>query len=283
MFTRLASVSTQASKRIFQILYKKTLWSEPESTFRPIVDKYITEGSAGKTLLDAACGYGNPYLKHLVEARRIDVDNLIGMDIDAEALDKNKLHKTIIIQDLHNLLNCANVDHIISLYTWEHLHSPEIVLQNFRQALNPDGTITIIAPQKHFYISIVERWLPGRLKNYAWRLFKSRSQMPYPAYFKLCTESSLRREARKNGLVLLEYEAIDCAPIWFTRIPPLFVLACLWMTLINRFAILKGLRGTFIAVLKSQTKELPILPKSEKPPPQDAAVLGQDARQIDSS
>jgi hypothetical protein len=90
------------------------------------------------------------------------------------------------------------------------------------------------------------------LKNLAWRALKGKDKMPYPAFFRLCTRRSLAQKAGEAGFVLEDYRALSTAPIWFKKIPPLFVLACLVMSLFNRFALFEDLRSTFIAVLRKR-------------------------------
>ena len=194
--------------------------------------------------MDAACGFNNPYLHHTENL------NTIGLDIDPQVKIKNKIHKKFIISDIHEINFKDEFDYVISVYTWEHLQNPEIVLSKIYEALKDQGVFIIIAPNRYYYISIIERLLSSRFKNMAWKLLKGRPFMPYPAYYKLCTRRELCRHAEKKGFKLEIYKAIEAPPIWFLRVPPLFMVLCLWMSLLNQFEYFDNIKSTFIAVFK---------------------------------
>jgi SAM-dependent methyltransferase len=203
-------------------------------------------GDINGRVLDAACGFGNPYLEKL----NINSSLTIGLDIDPVVKKKNRLHQKFIIEDLHNFNSELHFDCIISVNTWEHLHSPNLVLKNFFNVLSNKGIIIIISPQRWHYIACLERLLPSNLKDMAWKVFKSHKKMPYRAYYNLCSKRELSIEARRQGFMIEHFSSIEGPPIWFARIPPLFILMCLWMSLVNKFKVFESIRGTFIAVLK---------------------------------
>jgi hypothetical protein len=76
--------------------------------------------------------------------------------------------------------------------------------------------------------------------------------MPFPAYYRLCSRKSLARAAAATGFDLVEYRAHDVASAWFLQMPPIFLLACGWMWLMNRFDAFEPLRGSFVAVLRKR-------------------------------
>lgn len=198
------------------------------------------------SLLDAACGYGNHYLE------KLDLNDFstVGIDIDPTVKEKNILHKDFIVCDLHYLRTKCKFSCIISTNTLEHLHSPEIVLHNFYNILFEEGVLIIIAPQRWHYVSVIERLLPNRIKDLAWKILKGKEHMPFPAYYKLCTRRSLTSAAVKLGFQVEYFSSSEGAPLWFTRIPPLFILMCFWMSVVNRYKVLERIRGSFIAVLR---------------------------------
>ncbi len=238
---------TGLSRTIFCRLYGRDIYEEPFLSFMPVVREHLAGKS--KRILDAACGSNNPLLADLLAAGEVELGNIVGLDIDQSVRTTNKLHRSILIQDLHDPISGHQFDAVISLYTWEHLERPEAVLVNFHEVLAKDGVVIIIAPQRFDYVSTIERILPKSLKNLAWQVLKGKDKMPYPAFFRLCTRRSLGASSEEAGFVLEHYRALSTAPIWFTRAPPLFVLACSLMSLFNRFALFEDLRSTFIAVL----------------------------------
>ena len=128
------------SRSYFNKVFKEDIYGYIEKRFFPIVFKYM--GSINGTVLDAACGFGNPYLEKL----NINNSFTIGIDIDPAVKKKNRLHQKFIIEDLHNFNSELRFDFIVCVNTWEHLHSPILVLKNFFNVLSDDGVLIIIAP-----------------------------------------------------------------------------------------------------------------------------------------
>jgi len=244
------------SRGFFRRVYGKDMYAEPALTFQPIVRKYLAADDHSHKILDAACGYNNSFIGELINNENIRREDLTGMDIDPDVLGKNPLHDNIIIQDMHIPLKGFEFDAVMSQYTWEHLHDPKQVLRNLHAILKPGGKAVIIAPQRYDYVSTIERMLPSKLKNLAWKLLKSRDVMPYPAFFRLCTKKELKSHGEEIGFELVHYTAYSAAPLWFQKIPPLFAVMCFVMTTFNRFKIFSGLRSTFIAVLQKQDSEI---------------------------
>ena len=239
------------SRNFYKYVYSKDIYDEPLKSFFGLVKENLVDCNSEK-ILDAACGFNNEYLAKLIDDGLIETSSLTGLDIDENVIDANKIHKDIHIQDLHSPMGDNLFDGVISLYTWEHLENPAKVMFNFHRSLKKGGRLIIIAPNRYCYISIVERMLPPILKNLSWKILKGRKHMPYPAFFNLCTKVSLEQEAKRVGFDLKHYKAHDSAPIWFAKIPPLFMLMCLVMSTLNRFEIFEGMRGTFVAVLVKQ-------------------------------
>lgn len=236
------------SRKLYQIVYHTDIYDQPEK-FVSLVQEYLTDNGQDGRILDAACGFNNVYLSRLVSSNQIKAEDLLGLDIDNSVISRNCIHRQIIIQDLHQPIQVSfNVRAVICINAWEHLHSPSLVLQNFYDVMDDEGILIIIATQRYYYISIIERILPRYLKDFAWKLLKGKDRMPYPTYFRFCSKSTLKKEAEKRGFQMIEFQSFESAPLWFTRIPPLFLLACLWMSLVNRVSIFENVRGRFIAV-----------------------------------
>jgi SAM-dependent methyltransferase len=233
---------------LFHRLFGTGLWGLVEARFMPIVREAL--GATDGPVVDAACGRFNPYLDVL------GLKDTIGIDADQTIKNTNQLHRNILIQDLHDEIPLKNVGGIISVYTWEHLHSPEIVLKNFAKILSDGAKLIIIAPQKFYYISLLTLMLPPSVQNLAWKVLKGHHRMPFPAYFRLCSKKTLGVEANAYGLDIVTFETFDMPPVWFARVPPLFLVFCGWMVIANQFKFLSPLRSTFIAVLRKRSHAL---------------------------
>ena len=165
---------------------------------------------------------------------------------------KNVRNVGFIIEDLHHFKIETKFKAIISVNTWEHLLSPSIVLKNLYNSLSNEGILVIIGSQRWHYISIIERILPLSIKNLAWRLLKGRSNMPYPTFYYFCSKRILFVEAYRQKYELIHFSSLEGPPIWFAKIPPLFIMAALIMPILNRYHIFEGIRGSFIAVLRKK-------------------------------
>lgn len=233
------------SRNWFNNHYHEDIYDYLARRFTPTLNKYLN-GIKGP-ILDAACGFRNVYL------RKLHLSNVssVGIDIDPAVKDRNKLHKKFFIQDMHQPINNNHqFNGIISVYTWEHLHSPELVLKNFFDVLSNNGVVIIIAPQRWHYISAASRLIPYHLHKTAWRLLKGKKHSPFPVYYKLCSKKALSLEAQVQGFSVEYFSSVEGPPLWFQRIPPLFIIACFWMSFVNKYRIFDNIRSTFIAVLK---------------------------------
>lgn len=232
------------SRKWFNKFNHEDIYGYIEKRFFPIVYKYISE-IKGK-VLDAGCGFGNPYLEKL----QIDKSLTIGIDIDPTVRGRNKLHNNFIIDDLHYFDTEEQFEAIISVNTWEHLHSPDLVLKNFYNCLSDRGIVIVIAPQSWHYINIIGRILPNGLKDFSWRILKNHSHAPYPVHYYLCSKKTFFLEARHQNYKIQHFSSVEGPPLWFAKVPPLFILMSLVMSVINKYKILENIRSTFIAVLE---------------------------------
>lgn len=124
------------------------------------------------------------------------------------------------------------------------------MLSKFYDLLMKEGLLIIIAPNRFYYISLLSMMLPDFLKNFAWKMIRGTGQMPFKAYFRLCTKKALLREAAILGFRNIEFFSFDAPPIWFLKFPPFFIMMSYLMLLVNRFRIFENIRSTFIAVFK---------------------------------
>lgn len=234
----------ELSLAYFRWLHDDEIWTYNQNRYLPIVKEALD--SADGVVVDAACGFRNIYLE------RLPVEDSIGIDIDESVREKNPHHSEFVIQDLHDEMDLVEVGAIISVNTWEHLERSEIVLRNFYSILKDNAPLIILAPQKYYYISLLTLVLPGKIQDLAWRLAKNRSHMPYPSFYRLCSEKTLAAAAERVGYELVTYRPSDVATNWFLKVPPLFLLACGWMAIVNRVEWLSPLRSSFVAVLRKR-------------------------------
>lgn len=129
------------------------------------------------------------------------------------------------------------------------------VLQNFHRALKAGGILVVIAPNRWSIKSMMERMTPPVLKDWAWRVLKGRSHMPFPVFHRLCTKRSLSSASSQVGLEFVAFKSIECPFLWFAKIPPLFILFAYWMVLANQFSVFEKMRSEFVAVMRKPEAE----------------------------
>jgi 2-polyprenyl-3-methyl-5-hydroxy-6-metoxy-1,4-benzoquinol methylase len=241
-------IGTKAEKlslKWFRDVFGEDSFTYIHRRFSCIINKYIQKSNS---LVDAACGKYNNFL-HNVD---LTGKQTLGIDIDPSIKQSNKVHNNFLISDLHSLNIIAHYDVILSVYTWEHLQFPDLVLSNFFNILNYNGVLIIVAPQKYYYISILSLLLPDHIKDKIWLIFRKIKYMPFKTYFRLCDRKSLIQEATKVGFRVEIFGSVDGPPEWFTRFPPLFMALSCFTWLFNKFSIFENIRSTFIAVLRKE-------------------------------
>ncbi len=110
------------------------------------------ELSAGKNVLDIACGegYGSRLLAN-------NAASVTGVDIDEATIDKaNKKYKAgnlrfMVANAISTPLPAHSFDLLISFETLEHLNEHEQLLIEFKRLLKPDGVLLISTPDKSRY------------------------------------------------------------------------------------------------------------------------------------
>lgn len=113
----------------------------------------IRDWVAGKVVLDAACGegYGSAFLAEVAA-------QVTGLDLSDDAVDHarqkygskaNLTYKAASVTSIP--LADASVDVVVSFETIEHLLDQELMLDEFRRVLRPDGLLVLSAPNRPVY------------------------------------------------------------------------------------------------------------------------------------
>jgi SAM-dependent methyltransferase len=170
-----------------------------------------------------------------------------GIDLDERVLHNRHLDEAAAgsAYNLPALAKGKMFDLIYSHFVAEHIDDAEKFIGAQLACLKPDGTILHSTVSKHYWSSLVNNFVPERLKNGL--IAKLGSGRPpediFPAHYRLNTERDIRKLARKFRL---SYSVVflDQAPGYLRRSMALMLI----YTAIHKplQALFPALRPTFI-------------------------------------
>ena len=129
--------------------YLKTYYSEkmrPKSDYPDKLAEYLTNlylNDTHNSIVDIACGRGD-YLKAFSRLNK----QIIGVDIDPDAVEMC-VPNDVVIQDINKgrlPFSGANFDVVFNKSIIEHLHNPEVLLEEASRLLRKDGLIITMCP-----------------------------------------------------------------------------------------------------------------------------------------
>jgi SAM-dependent methyltransferase len=172
-----------------------------------IVDSVLGGGRSPK-VLEAGCGSLSHF--HFPEDA-----HLVGIDIDAAQLDRNKSLHDRIHGDIQTYeLPAEGFDAIICWNVLEHLRRPEDALERFARGLRQGGLIILSAPNPLSSKGIVTKLTPFAFHLWFYRNIRGWKEAgrdgnpPFPTHLKLtATPDGIKSFARRNRLTVL-YENV---------------------------------------------------------------------------
>jgi SAM-dependent methyltransferase len=113
---------------------------------------WATQFAPGRRTLDAACGVGYGS-RMLADAGATEI---VGVDLDGDAVAAARAAAgagaTFEVADLRKLpFGDDEFDLVVSFETIEHVPDPEVVLDEFRRVLRPDGLLVLSTPNRDVY------------------------------------------------------------------------------------------------------------------------------------
>lgn len=152
---------------------------------------------------------------------------IVGVDIDAAALDRNRSLTRRIVADLErdrlDALADGSVDLVLSHWLFEHLRRVDVVLPEIARILRPGGSAFILVPNGRSLKSRIA-WLATVLPIRgavlgAIRLISGKRKSFYPAYYRYCTPEQVAAATAPSGLVVeaLYFEEIPYG--FYDRLP----------------------------------------------------------------
>jgi len=132
---------------------------------------------------------------------------LIGIDISAKQLDRNKILSQKILGDIQTYdFPVGSFDMIVCWDVLEHLPNPEKAVQRFLGAIKDDGIIVLAMPNVLSLKGQITKWTPHWFHVWVYRTIFGRKlagtedQGPFRTYLRLTiAPERLRRFARQRG------------------------------------------------------------------------------------
>lgn len=223
----------------------KRYYAHREHPYRTFEKRVAASLPADATLLDAGCGRTTPVLKKFMgQAKRlIGVELVEFTDVPAGIETHNADLARIPVAD-------ASVDVIMSRSVFEHLEDPDSVYRECFRVLKPGGTLIFLTANLWDYGSLAARLIPNRFHPAIVKHVEGRAEEDtFPIQYRTNTRRAVKRLAQQAGLEIRSFDYLSQYPNYLMFNGALFYLGTCFERLINRFDLLKGLRGWILVTL----------------------------------
>jgi ubiquinone/menaquinone biosynthesis C-methylase UbiE len=174
-------------------------------------------------------GAGPPTQEKLRNFRG-EIAEVVGADIDPIVLQNNELDRSVLIENGRLPLEDDCFDVVVSDYVLEHVERPQEFLAEVRRVLKPGGSYFFRTPNYYHYVvlasALTPHWMHHLIANKA-RGLPEDAHEPWPTFYRLNTQSDIRKEAETAGFRSTEMRMIECEPsyLMFHSAPFYFGLA----------------------------------------------------------
>jgi len=151
---------------------------------------------------------------------------ITGLDISAEELARapKGIYDNIIVGDVATVTIPETFDIIFSRTLLEHVADPPQAIENLTKALKPGGVMAHFIPCSQSTFAVLNRLLGNRLaKKILFTIYPEKQiDAGFPAYYRYCTPSAMRRLCQHAGLETEIYTYYESE--YFNFFTPLYVL-----------------------------------------------------------
>jgi len=204
--------------------------------------------------LDLGCGHQLLPSWRLSEEKDI-INNskiLVGIDYDLISLIN---HRNIYFKIQGNITKLPFRDNSFNLVTAnmviEHLKNPNIVLQEVKRILSPQGIFIFHTPNAFGYNTIIARCVPNQFKKrLIYFLEGRREEDSFKTYYMLNTKNKIISLARKNGFQVSKIKMIISTPQLIMIPPVAFIQLILLRILMTK--MFEPIRTNIITILKKE-------------------------------
>lgn len=154
------------------------------------------------TILEAGAGHSS-VLKDLY--RR--VDEVIGIDLDKEALERNQYLDKKIVADLTEIpLDDSSVDLISCAWVLEHIENPSSFAIEAARVLKPGGYFVFIAPNRNSLYALLTRLIPSNLHSlFTELLYKRQKGDTFKTFYRMNSEAQIDKLLLQQGISKVKF------------------------------------------------------------------------------
>lgn len=225
-------------------------WVDGTTEFHALLRKHIDSESC---VLELGAGSANPTSKYLSSIAR----EVIGLDTDPCVASNVFLTRACVYQGRTFPFPDSSFDAVVSNYVNEHLPDPKQVCSEVNRVLSDGGAFIFRTPNLFHYVALVGRVMPylitRRVANWL-RVLPENSPDPFPAYYRMNTERSIRITISQVGLKISELNFVEKEPVYGLRSRILFFPLMAYERLVNSTDIFAPLRANIFCVTTKATR-----------------------------
>jgi len=211
-----------------------------------LVKKSINEKQDDEklVLLDAGCGHNSG-----ISCKSDPGITLVGTDIVYEDIRNNKEIDSGFVSNLdHVPLKDKSIDIIFSNMVYEHLNAPDKFYSELNRILRSGGHVIFSTPCIYNIVVVINRLLPDSVsKKLGSALTDEDDEDIFPAFYRANSIRKIRKLGKTNGFKEVDLIMYQPPPYAFVFSTIICKLAIYYYNKINKYDMLKFLRGVIIA------------------------------------
>jgi SAM-dependent methyltransferase len=193
-----------------------------------------------------------PSCDNKIRSLKGEVQKVIGVDIDEEALNNEDLDEAFIIKNDTFPFEDDTFDFAWADYVFEHIEKPNIFLEEIFRVMKPGAPVFFRTPNKNHYVSLVSRltphWVHQVIANKA-RGLSLKSRDPYPTFYRLNSRKEIEKYANLTRFMDIELRFMEAEPSYLMFHPMAFMGGVLYERTVNRFSGLSCIRANILGKL----------------------------------
>jgi|SRR5579863_7457731 len=202
----------------------------------------------GGRILEIGAGPANPTTAVLAR-----LGPVTGLDVSTEVLGNPNLTEARVYDGIKVPLPGEAFDLCVSNYVLEHVADPASHFQEVFRVLKPGASYCFRTPNRWHYVTIASSAVPHsmhlRLANRL-RALDADAHDPWPTVYRANTRRTLRRLARRSGLLPEELRMIEAEPSYGAVHPLLFYPMMAYERLVNSSDLFSLFRVNILGVFR---------------------------------
>jgi SAM-dependent methyltransferase len=202
----------------------------------------------GGRILEIGAGPANPTTAFLASLGPVS-----GLDVSAEVLANPNLADARVYDGIKMPLPGEAFDLCVSNYVLEHVADPASHFQEVFRVLKPAAAYCFRTPNRWHYVTMAASLVPHsihlRLANKL-RALDAGAHDPWPTVYRANTRRTLRRLARRSGLLPEELRMIEAEPSYGAAHPLLFYPMMAYERVVNSSDLFSLFRVNILATFR---------------------------------